>query len=160
MSDHATSVKLARPQVKFPPPALYGFAILLGWLFNFLVPVGLPFRSWMVGVGCVGVAIGLSLIVWSATEFRRHNTTILPHKASSRIIQSGPFRFSRNPIYLAFAIIQISFALLLNSIWVLLLVPVCIAITNVFVIAKEEAFLTQAFGEEYIVFMQKVRRWV
>lgn len=160
MNDHAAPVKLTRPQVKFPPPALYGSAILLGWLFNFLVPVGLPSNSWIMGVGLAGVALGLSIIGWSAFEFRRHKTTILPHRASSRIIQSGPFRFSRNPIYLAFAIIQINAALLLNSLWILLLVPVCIVITNVFVIAKEEAFLTQAFGEEYIVFMQRVRRWI
>ncbi|MCG8494690.1 MAG: isoprenylcysteine carboxylmethyltransferase family protein [Enterobacterales bacterium] len=152
--------KLTRPQVKFPPPVFYLVMILLGYGVNFLFPLQWQagFLSYWVGIAMVG--FGLMLVAWSAIEFRRHKTTIMPHKASSRIIQAGPFKFSRNPIYTAFTIIQLGVGIALGNIWILLLAIPAVLIMTKYVIEREEAFLKQEFGEEYLAYLQSVRRWI
>jgi len=107
-------------------------------------------------VGCMGATI----IIWSSVEFKRHKTTILPHKASSAIINSGPFKYSRNPIYFAFSMIQIGAAVLLANLWILLLIVPAFLIMEKFVIEREEAFLSQEFGEPYNDYKKHVRRWI
>lgn len=152
--------KLTRPQVKFPPPVFYLAMIGAGYLINGVIPLQwLPaFYSGWLGVAMM--CFGFMLIGWSSFEFRRHQTTILPHKASSKIIKAGPFRFSRNPIYTAFTLIQIGAGIALGNLWILILVVPSIWIMSKFVIEREEAFLKQAFGEEYLQYLASVRRWV
>lgn len=151
---------LDRPQVKFPPPVFYLAMILLGYGLDQWLPWHWQagFLSRWQGIALVGT--GLMLVLWASTCFRRHQTTILPHKASSRIIQDGPFRLSRNPIYLAFTLIQIGAGIALGNIWILGLVYPTIRIMNQHVIEKEEAFLKQAFGDEYVGYLATVRRWI
>lgn len=152
--------QLTRPQVKFPPPVFYLVVIGLGAALNKMLPFGwqAEFVSCWLGLAVIG--IGLMLVAWSAWEFKRHQTTILPHKASSKIIQAGPFLFSRNPIYLAFTIIQSGAGIALGNVWILLLVAPAVWIMTKYVIEREEAFLKQAFGEEYLQYLASVRRWV
>ncbi len=157
----AKSTKLDRPQVKFPPPALYLAAVLAGWGLEEMIgwrPIELP--DWIQHLGAWLVVLALLVIAWTVWEFRRHRTTILPHRASSAIITRGPFRFSRNPIYLAFATSLTGLGLMLSNAWMLLLVPVCVVVTTRYVIVREEAFLGQAFGEAYTNYLTQVRRWL
>ena len=151
---------LDRPQVKFPPPVFYLVMILMGYGLDQWLPWHWQagFLSMWLGIALVGT--GAMLIGWAAWLFRRHQTTILPHKASSRIIQEGPFRFSRNPIYLAFTLIQLGVGIGLGNIWILALVYPTLRIMNHQVIDREEAFLKQAFGEEYLNYCRSVRRWI
>lgn len=151
---------LAHPDVHFPPPVLFAVLIVIGWGLQKLIALPsftVPFHTWLGGEFIVG---GLAIIVWSATEFKRHKTTILPHKASSAIISGGPFKYSRNPIYFAFSMIQLGAAILLTNLWILLLLIPALLIMSKFVIEREEAFLTQKFGQSYIDYKNQVRRWI
>jgi len=153
---------LKHPDVHFPPPVLYAAFIGCGWLLQKLLPLPaltLPVQG-MLGLGLGLVLAGLLIVVWASVEFKHHKTTILPHKASSAIISSGPFRFSRNPIYVSFSIIQLGAALLLANLWVLVLLLPVMLIMGKYVIEREEAFLTQEFGEPYIEYKKRVRRWL
>ncbi|MBV1921183.1 MAG: isoprenylcysteine carboxylmethyltransferase family protein [Pseudomonadales bacterium] len=151
---------LTHPDVHFPPPVLFAVLIALGWGLQALIALPnftVPFHGLLGGEFIV---VGLGIIVWSATEFKRHKTTILPHKASSTIINSGPFKYSRNPIYFAFSMIQLGAAVLLANLWILLLLIPAFLIMTKFVIEREEAFLTQEFGQPYIDYKNQVRRWI
>ena len=152
--------ELTRPQVKFPPPVFYLVMIVIGIGINSVVPLQWQTGFFAVWLGIAVIGLGLMTIAWTAFEFRRHQTTIMPHKASSRIIQMGPFRVSRNPIYVCFTLIQLGVGIALGNIWILLLILPTIWIMTRFVIEREEAFLKQAFGEEYIAYLGRVRRWV
>ena len=151
---------LKHPDVKFPPPVLFAAFIGIGWLLQRFIPlpeIAIPANKIL---GLVWVELGFLIILWSTIEFKRHQTTILPHKASSAIINSGPFKYSRNPIYFSFALIQVGAAVLLANLWIfLLLVPVFIIMEKK-VIEREEAFLTQEFGEPYNDYKKQVRRWI
>lgn len=151
---------LKAPQVKFPPPVFYAVMIAAGVILDGLFP-----WHWQAGfysrwIGAALMGIGLMLIAWATMEFRRHQTTILPHRPSSRIIQVGPFLLSRNPIYLSFTLIQIGIGILLGNIWILALIYPTLRIMVRHVIEREEAFLKQAFGQDYLDYMAKVRRWL
>ena len=152
--------ELTRPQVKFPPPLFYLFMILIGVGVDAIVPLSwaADFIFYWLGIALVG--LGLATVMWTSFEFRRHQTTILPHKASSKIIRDGPFLVSRNPIYVSFTMIQIGVGIALGNVWVLLLVIPTLWIMTKFVIEKEEAFLKQAFGNDYLDYYQRVRRWI
>lgn len=152
--------ELTRPQVKFPPPVFYLVMILLGYGLNQIVPLQWQAGFYSLWIGIFLIAFGLTVVAWASIEFRRHQTTILPHKASRRIIQKGPFRLSRNPIYVAFTLIQIGVGIATGILWILLLVLPTLWVMTKFVIEREEAFLKHAFGEEYISYLAKVRRWI
>ena len=152
--------ELSRPQVKFPPPVFYALMIVLGVLLDAWLPWHWQagFKSLWLGIALAGT--GLTLNAWAAYEFRRHQTTILPHKPSNRIIQIGPFLLSRNPIYLGFTLIQLGIGIALGNIWILALLVPTLRIMTRYVIEREEAFLKHAFGDDYIAYTRKVRRWI
>ncbi len=93
-------------------------------------------------------------------ELRRHDTTIRPDQPSSTIVISGPYRLTRNPLYLSLATFYLGIGLWTNSLWViLLLVPLLFVMTRQ-VIAREEAYLERAFGDTYLNYKSQVRRWL
>ncbi len=106
----------------------------------------------------VGVGI---FLVWSASKaFSRSGTALVPNEPTTKIVRDGPYAFSRNPIYLAFALIYLGFAFAFSSIWAMgLLIPVLIFIDRD-QIAREEKYLERKFGEEYVRYKSKVRRWL
>jgi len=113
--------------------------------------------SWL---GAVPIVAGLGLVVWVAALFRRRKTTIKPGAVSSALVTDGPFRVSRNPIYLAMTCILIGTATALGSLTPWLIVPVFVALVGYNVIPVEEAMLADAFGQSYADYRAKVRRWI
>ncbi|PCH49628.1 MAG: isoprenylcysteine carboxyl methyltransferase [Hyphomicrobiales bacterium] len=109
--------------------------------------------------GILLIGAGLVLDFYSAITLRKHLTTILPTKAASHLVTSGPFSISRNPIYLGNTIITFGLALFFENIWYILLGLVAAFITNEIVIKREERHLLEMFGEEWEKYTQKVRRW-
>ena len=109
-------------------------------------------------VGVPGLA--KTLIVSSIGNFRRSRTSIIPVRPATALVIAGPYRFTRNPMYVALAALTVGLGLFLDSWWVmLLLVPVLIGV-RLFVIAPEERYLQRRFGADYISYMRRVRRWV
>lgn len=148
--------------VHFPPPILYLGGLLAGWLLDrFAKPLPLSrLGGGVLPVGAVLVVAGVLLVAWGMLTFRRAHTAIVPHRPASRVVTSGPYRFTRNPMYTGLAIAYCGAAAALNSAWPLVLLPLVIALLVRLVIDREEAYLASAFGGEYDAYRQRVRRWL
>jgi protein-S-isoprenylcysteine O-methyltransferase Ste14 len=141
------------------PPILYPLAMASGYVLHRFWPVALV-PSGVEPVGVVLMLAAVGLFVLSVREFRRAGTPVPSHNPVVALVTSGPYRFSRNPIYLAFTLLQIGFAIWLDSAWVLaLLVPVLVVMSRG-VIAREEEYMEARFGDEYRSYVRSVRRWL
>lgn len=147
------------PGVDIPPPVYILAAIGLGYLLHKYRPLALdlPFALEISGLF---LAAALFLLGWAIWSFLHFNTTILPHRSNRVLIQSGPFRYSRNPVYLAFLLIQTAVAIATGNGWILLLLPLNWYLLETRVICREEAYLLRTFGEDYTDYRAKVRRWI
>ena len=155
---HQPTQDLSRPIVR--PPILYGCSIGLGCALQWLqpapvfptamqVPVGLPL---LVGAGI--------LFALSVREFSRAATPVRSVKPTTRIVSAGPYRFSRNPIYLAFTMFHLGLAVWVNGGWLLGTLLVSLVAMSFGVIAREEKYLERRFGDAYTNYKQAVRRWL
>jgi protein-S-isoprenylcysteine O-methyltransferase Ste14 len=148
------------PGIKAPPPLIYLLPLLLGLILDRRAHV--PFLP--RGVACVlgwPLAGGaMALAAWFARTMRRANTTMHVNKPVSRVVQDGPFRYSRNPGYLSLLMIYMGIAILRNALWVILLLPLLVVVTKRELIEREERYLERTFGEEYLAYKRRVRRWV
>lgn len=139
-----------------PPVYFAGVAAVMAGLDRLWPAV----RLWPPGwVGMVPAVAGCAVAVWAAVEMRRHRTTIHPYHAASALVVSGPFGVSRNPIYLGMVLILLGLALSLGSLTPFLGVPVFMLLLGRFVIAGEESRLMAAFGEDFLGYTKRVRRW-
>lgn len=149
--------------VRFPPPFYYLIGLLIGFLIHWWLPVYLvkpAHRAPLEIAGVVLMALGLALFIGSVTRMRRAGTSPNPHVPTQALTVAGPYRFTRNPIYLAFALVCAGFSLLVNLLWPLLSVPVAVAIVDRVVISKEERYLEAKFGDQYRDYCKRVRRWI
>jgi len=146
--------------VTIPPPLIYVMGLILGYCLGLVLPVAfLPFTPSLI-LGAVILLAGLGFAFYAIRTFRRHNTTTIPTRPATALVLDGPFRFTRNPMYLALGICYAGLALMMDSLLsLLLLIPVILTV-NFYVIAKEEEYLTRKFGDEYRSYMAKVRRWI
>lgn len=149
-----------------PPPLITGLTGVLMWLSE-LGRTGLPWRliqqSWLALGAGLGVGIlGLLLMVLSAHTLRRANTTLLPFapQRASTLVTQGPFKYSRNPIYVGDALLLVAWALWLGSAVSLIWLPVFVLYMTKVQIAAEEQALQNKFGSDYQAYCQRVRRWL
>ncbi len=146
--------------VRVPPPILLIVAILAGYCLQQLWALELTnWSGWYVAAWAL-IGVGVIILVASWVQFLRAKTNIRPDKPSSNLIQSGLYRFSRNPLYVSGLLLQLGIALLMNNLWIVLLVPVSKVVFDRYVIAREEAYLERAFGEVYVAYKRTVRRWL
>ncbi len=150
-----------RPRTLILPPAPYASAMLGGWwLDRQLLAMPLDLGAAMIPLGWSAVVLGLALFAWTMWTFVRHRTTVNPYAGASALCTSGPFRFSRNPIYLGDWFILLGVSLLLGTVWPLLFAPLIWAMLRFGVIRHEEAHLEARFGDDYRVYKTRVRRWI
>jgi protein-S-isoprenylcysteine O-methyltransferase Ste14 len=142
------------------PPLVYLAAIALGKLIQFAIPLPLlpPILALPVGIPFVLIAIGLFL--YSTAKFRAAGTPVPARKPTTAIVRTGPYRFTRNPIYLAFSLLQLGIAIWANSLWLLGTLAVAMALMHIIVIPREEQYLERRFGNEYLDYKASVRRWI
>jgi protein-S-isoprenylcysteine O-methyltransferase Ste14 len=105
------------------------------------------------------VLFSLALFVASARQFKVAGTPVPGNQPTTAIVQSGPYRFSRNPIYLAFSILMLGIACWLNSLWLLGTLAAAVSLMSLLVIPREERYLERRFNAEYQEYKAKVRRW-
>ncbi len=142
------------------PPLVYLGAILLGVLLHFgwplpLVrhPVGGP-----IGAGVVLMAVGL--FIAAVRTFRAAGTPVPGNRPTTTIVRTGPYRFSRNPIYLAFSSLQVGIAFWVSSLWLLITLVPALALMSFWVIPREERYLEARFPSEYLPYKSSVPRWL
>ena len=111
-----------------------------------------------IGVVCILVSCPLALLTLRALS--RAHTPVDPMKPTTALVTDGPFRYSRNPIYVAWTLLYLGVAFLVNALWILLLVVPVLLVLRYGVIAREEAYLTRTFGDAYRQYTTQVRRWL
>jgi protein-S-isoprenylcysteine O-methyltransferase Ste14 len=145
------------------PPILFAGAVLLGCLLGWIVPLGPGLGSANARALAVGgslALIGFALMGLSVREFRRAGTSVIPGEPSTVLLESGPYRFTRNPIYIGFVIFYFGLAVMLTSAWMLLLLIPVLIILQRGVVEREEAYLQAKFGEAYRKYQARVPRWL
>jgi protein-S-isoprenylcysteine O-methyltransferase Ste14 len=141
------------------PPFVYLVAIALGVMLQLAMP--LPFFAPALGM-VVGVSLGvvaMALFVSSVGKFRAAGTAVPANRPTTAIVRAGPYRFSRNPIYLAFSLLHLGIAIWVNSLWLLATLAAALALMHI-VIRREERYLERKFGAEYLEYKASVRRWL
>ncbi len=146
--------------VKFPPPAIFAGLILLGVGLQYLWPVAMGVPESLEFVGVFIMLFGLAIAVLVNNSFKRVGTAIEPWKPTTKILTTGFYAWSRNPIYIGFCMINIGIGISSNNFWIFIsFIPAAVLLYYV-AIAKEEAYLEDKFGEEYIAYKAEVRRWI
>jgi protein-S-isoprenylcysteine O-methyltransferase Ste14 len=148
------------PGVHIPPPLFYVAAIGGGALLRRYAPLTIGGGAPRVIAAWFCVALFAALMAWSFLWFARQKTTIIPNRPARALVLDGPFRFTRNPLYLAMALLTIGAGLWLNTWWVLVLLLPAVLLIDRFVIAREEAYLRRRFGAEFDAYTARVRRWL
>lgn len=150
------------PGVIAPPPLIFLTTLAAGWgLGRVLRLPGIPAAaSIRYAAGGLAVTAGLGLAAWATGAFRRRKTAVEPWKASTSLVIEGPYGFSRNPIYVGFTVVYLGLAFVLASWTALALLPVCLIVIDRGVVAREERYLSDTFGADYLAYRQKVRRWL
>jgi len=159
MSDNVTTDKKG-PAVKFPPPLIFIGFLLLGYGLHQISPFALGMDQWGEVVGSILVTSSLLILLILLISYLRAKTSIEPWKPTSHLITTGLYAWSRNPIYAAFCLLNIGVGCYLNSLWILLsFLPSALAVYHI-AIRKEEAYLTLKFDAQYLIYKDKVRRWL
>ncbi|BDU68800.1 hypothetical protein GETHOR_09010 [Geothrix oryzae] len=142
------------------PPLLFLACLLAGWGLGFLRPLGthLP-DALRHGVGVALLAGSLALAGWALAAFKGAGTTPNPNGEATALLTSGPFGYSRNPLYLGLSACLAGLGMLLDSAWVLLMVSGLVLLLDRLVIAREEVRLRAQFGGAYEAYVRRVRRW-
>jgi protein-S-isoprenylcysteine O-methyltransferase Ste14 len=149
--------------VWFPPPLLFLIPLLSALAAGFRRdwPIVREPASVLPVAGLLVIAIGISVGISSVVSFRDAGTTILPAgRPTTAIVARGPYRFTRNPMYLAMALAYLGLAVLFNNRLALLLLPAVVTVVDRFVIRREERYLEAKFGEAYARYRSRVRRWI
>ena len=156
----STSAPRDTAGVVAPPPLIYLAGLAVGFGLEALLPgASLPaVVQW--GVGGVLVVAGVVLLASFNTSFARKGTAVEPWKPTTAIVTTGPYRFTRNPAYLGMALVYIGIAVMSQALWVLVPLPFVLAVIDRGVIAREERYLERKFGQEYLDFKARRRRWI
>jgi protein-S-isoprenylcysteine O-methyltransferase Ste14 len=119
-----------------------------------------PIKELLDVFGVLLIGIALFIEISAMLEMRKAKTTILPHKGSAKLVTSGPFSFTRNPIYFGNVILLFGVGLLLENIWFWMFALICGALTQRLAILREEAHLQAKFPAAFLAYKKKVRRWI
>lgn len=142
------------------PPSYLNVFLLLAVALHFLLPVQQVIHPPFTYLGIPIILLGLTLNVWSVSTLRTWKTTIEFNQAPTSLVTAGPYRFSRNPIYLSGLALSLGIALLLGSLITFVFPMLLFIILDRYYIPKEEETLEKAFGSIYRTYKHSVRRWV
>jgi protein-S-isoprenylcysteine O-methyltransferase Ste14 len=148
-------------QVLIRPPIALVLAILAGLAVDWLAP--LPFMPAAIPAGWLGwavFALGFALLVWAAATITSAGSNVPTNMPTTAIVESGPYRFSRNPIYVAMFLGLIGLAIAFDTLWLLIMLVPFALVIRFGVVAREEAYLERKFGELYRNYRARVRRWL
>lgn len=142
------------------PPLIYLCSILGGVALDFVF--SLPFVPRPIGtlLGITIVLVAVVLFSFSLQQLRAAGTPVRGNKPTTTIVRTGAYRFSRNPIYVSFSLLQVGIAMWVNILWVLLTLAPAVVLMSCVVIPREERYLERKFGAEYLAYKDSVRRWI
>lgn len=156
-------MRALRALSRVPPPLLFVAPLLIGLRVNAAHPWAIAPAKLAESANAVGTALvmtGVALALSAIGLFIRVRTTIIPHHRSRSLVTAGPFRLTRNPMYVALSTVFVGASLVMNAVWPLMLVALPLIYLNRITIPREEALLREAFGTEYDAYSTRVRRWL
>src|SRR5574341_1398730 len=142
------------------PPLVYLASLAIGALLELAIPLAFLPRTLNVALGVPLVVLAVALFLYSVARFRAAGTPVPARKPTTAIVRTGPYRFSRNPIYLAFSLFQLGVAMWVNSLWLLATLVAAVALMHFVVLRREAEYLERKFGAEYLDYKASVRRWL
>jgi protein-S-isoprenylcysteine O-methyltransferase Ste14 len=152
------------PGTPFPPTMLFAIGLLFAWWLHQALPIafgGAPaLDAWLTAIGAVVLAGGAAIFWWGMATFARAQTGIMLQSPASRLVTAGPYRWTRNPMYVGFVAVYVGLALMMNSLWPLALLPAVVVALDLIVIAREERYLRSVFGPAYEEYCRRVKRWI
>jgi protein-S-isoprenylcysteine O-methyltransferase Ste14 len=159
MSDDAREMP-DNPGVIAPPPLIYAGALVIGLLANRLYPLALLPRGLSRVLGWPLIFGGFVIGSLGLREMKRAGTNVDPREPTTTIVTGGPYRFTRNPLYLSMTLVYAGITALANALPAALLLPAVLAFMRRGVIEREERYLERKFGDEYMDYKARVRRWI
>ena len=144
------------------PPLIFGAALVVAVALHFLHPLHILSTATIVLhlAGLALIAIGLTLSIAVLRVFAKAGTQVSPYRETTRFVRTGPYRYTRNPDYVGQALLYAGIAVVANSWWPLILLPVVLVIIQRGVVRREERYLEAKFGQEYRDYQARVRRWL
>lgn len=158
----ADAAPLSHAGVHLPPPLIYAAGVAAGWGLNRWHPLPITAGASRVRVaaGAAGVLVWLAIFLGALIAFRRARTTLIPNRPAAAVVTEGPYRFTRNPMYVSLVALYLGITLLMNTWWPMLFLPVVVFAIDRAVIAREERYLASAFPTDYRAYARRVRRWL
>ena len=142
------------------PPLVYGAAMVTGVFLELSWP--LPFLPRLLAalLGSVLVVVAVVVFSYAIRTFQTAGTPVPGNKPTTVLVRTGPYRFSRNPIYVAFSLLQLGIAAWADSVWLLATLAGAVSVMALVVIPREERYMARKFGDRYLEYKRRVRRWV
>jgi protein-S-isoprenylcysteine O-methyltransferase Ste14 len=151
------------PKIPFPPPLIFVVGFGIGWLIAKRWSLELlsgNLRTIGVPLGWISILLGLAMMLTGLIIFARARTGIMPNHSAERLLTNGPYRLSRNPMYVGLTIAYAGGVLLTNIAWCLFILIVVLILFDKVIIPREEKYLAVEFGEPYLQYCKQVRRWL
>jgi protein-S-isoprenylcysteine O-methyltransferase Ste14 len=142
------------------PPLIYLGAMILGLLLHFAWPLRLGSGAVVTPLGGAAVLAAVALFLHAVRTFRSAGTPVPGNRPTVRIVRTGPYRWTRNPIYLSFSLLQLGVAFCVNSVWILITLIPAVALMSFVVIPREEQYLETRFPSDYLPYKASVRLWL
>ena len=142
------------------PPLIYAVPLTMGLILHIAFPIRFLPGVLPLILGWPLIAIALFVILWANQVMIRAGTNVNPYEPTVTIVTEGPYRFTRNPMYLSMTLLYGGISILINALWALLLLPAVLLVMHRGVIEREERYLEQKFGKEYVQYKARVRRWI
>jgi protein-S-isoprenylcysteine O-methyltransferase Ste14 len=159
--DDTTNTAPDNPQVVIRPPLAWALAVVAGFAVNWLAPLPFLPTGWPARLlGAAVFAAALALFAWAIVTITRAGSNVPTSLPVTAIADSGPYRFTRNPIYLGMALGLTGLAIAFGNLWLLTMLVPFVLVIRYGVIAREEAYLERKFGDVYRAYRARVRRWL
>lgn len=150
-----------KPAVTLHPPTVLFLALVAGYVIRLFVGGRMPLpRAFAEGLGGLLIIVSLGIVIGAVAIFAEKRQGLTPATPASELFQKGPYKFSRNPIYLSMMLFGAGFGVATSNVWIIITTAAAGVIIHFLAILPEEEYLERKFGEEYAAYKARVRRWI